>query len=258
MNRIYPAAILLLISVVISCNKPQPKGITTFVTSDSLFKFVNMVPIEVKLDLYRSQADMNNNTNVAYSFTVPGNGQATIPFRLFDTSATYYYDYYSSDFTFTQWGNDIYDTLGTRFGQFTQTKFQIPSYSMSQLRPAFLKGNNASVTWRAVDFYDFSYSEAWSSLSANDQYKVLVINKSLICQLYHKNTSGTIVADTLSYISRLSSSAPLCGFYFYVNGTTEGELYNAPQAAFMSPVRTSTDTILLRDQSNGYYAMVPQ
>ncbi len=255
MNRIGSLFVLVFFVAIAACNKTPRTGSTKFTTSDTFVRIINSRPIELRFDVYKSKEDASNNRNVYFSCMVPGNGEYDVPVRVMDTSGTYYYDFYSADYTYTNWAMTYSNEV--KFGQFGQLRFQIPGFRSSGFRRDFLRGDNISVTWKAVDFYQ-GFSSAWAGLTENERYKVLILHKSLNAFIYSKNIIGNIISDSSYSIYPGSFNDPV----YSLNLTFEfaqNYLYNtsSPQAAFQSPLTASKDTILLQENS-GYWVMVPQ
>ena len=255
MNRIGTSFALLCIIIVAACHKPQSSGSTKLTTSDTVLHVVNLMPLQVRFDLYKTQDDENNNTNLCYTCLVPAEGNFDIPLRLIDTSLTYYYDIYSADFTFTTWGFNTYDQV--KFYQFGQSSFRIGDLNFSGVRASFLQGNHAFVTWKAVDYYE-GYTSLWSGLTDNEKYKELVFYKSLKAFVYTKNSIGNIEKDSIQQMYLTSYYAP----FYYIelqSGILDDYIYNtaSPYANQANPTAVSKDTILLQE---GYksWVMVPQ
>ena len=257
MNRISLSVALSIIIMTAACHKPQSAGSTKFTTSDTFVHVRNNQPIQVTLDLYKTQNDYNNNTNRYYSCLIPREGEFDIPISLIDTSFSYYYDLYSADYTFTNWAAGSFRTV--KFGEFGQAFFDVPNFQFSGLRPTYLLGNNVSANWKAVNFYGPGFDAEWASLNDNKRYKVLTLYKSLNAVIYSKDSLGNITKDSVyDVITTGFPSGPECRLALDFI-TSIDYLFNcsSPDNAFYGTPIIAKDTILIQDNS-GYWVMVPQ
>ena len=190
-----------------------------------------------------------------YSCIVPAKGSFKIPFSKLDTNATYYYDFYTTDFYFSNWAS-----VTQGYPLFYEGhRFEIDTFNLNHGRYYFLNGNNASTTWKAVDVRSYNNVSNWSSFDANQQYMVLVINKNTTGTIMTKqDPGGTLITNNIGNMSVTQNSSPITELVLYGNGITDYAYNSSIIPSYNYNSVTSRDTLVLEDQTGYYWIMARQ
>ena len=128
-------------------------------------------------------------------------GTYVVPSSDFQAGAKYYVDWYSNDYTYTNWQNrqGFYDEFVTSFVP-THQNNKNPLQSVNDYaRLVFLDGGAATEThWVAVDGYAFpggNHTE-WANLPENFKYRKFTFKKDFSCVYYSKNDSTGNIASS--------------------------------------------------------------
>lgn len=192
--------LLALTSCVVACNKP---GKTVPIPSADSGALINNRSYAVQVDFYASKEDRINQANKVYSCTVPSKGRCVFPLSKINPATVYWYDIYTSDYTYSNWPWGANGTALNGYGN-TAT-FDLGNYTLTQGRYYFLRGNNEKTTWKAVD-RQFDNTSDWQSLTDTDRFMLLEVYRDekvtvnyfptwFIPVLY---THDTLIAETVS------------------------------------------------------------
>jgi len=159
------------------------------------YTYTNNTNKDIRVDIYQSLNDYNHNTNIYQSgIAVANGGTYVVPSSDFQAGAKYYVDWYSNDYTYTNWQNrqGFYDEFVTSFVP-THQNNKNPLQSVNDYaRLVFLDGGAATEThWVAVDGYAFpggNHTE-WANLPDNFKYRKFTFKKDFSCVYYSKNDS---------------------------------------------------------------------
>jgi hypothetical protein len=245
-----PWVAIILFFIMDACVKPIQQ------LPDHSFKIINTSSISLQIDIYRTKQDYYNNVNVFFSGMVPAYDSLSMKAARPDSNTTYYYDIYSPGFTATNWGDSDFSFTTTGINVHS---FILPGVNYGLFRTTFLNGNNPSTIWNAVNRYDNSYNSIWQSLTASQQYKQLIIQKSLTGYVFQKDNSGDTTTDTIASIESFFSTSGLCGLNLILNGTFPATfyIYNTSVLPISNNYHVTKDTILLNDLL-GYWVMARQ
>src|ERR1043165_9600450 len=119
-----------------SCEKTK-SGVTPY-----NYTYDNKTGKDINIDIYQSLDDYNNNRNVYIHGVAPAGGSFTVASTDFAAEQKYYVDWYSNDYTYTNWQNrqGFYDEFTTEFIP-TDQKNRNPLESVNDYaRIVFLNG----------------------------------------------------------------------------------------------------------------------
>ena len=197
MRILYRASIFALSIAALlagACKKtpPDPNTVT----------IVNRISEDVVLDIY---ADMNgyatNSGTKVFSQTVGALSRVDIPPSVLQPGVTYYMDWHNANYSKNNWFNDAFKTTEPYFVAITPVKgdnaYDLAANLGGMARTTFLNDTGITTHWVAVGAYLFSnntgYVSFWDSLSTDEQYHEVTVNKNFTAVLkYRDNTGGTI------------------------------------------------------------------
>lgn len=231
--------------------------------SNTDLTIVNRIDKQVTVSLYPTMDDYNNGTNVVVRKVVDGLTTATIPNSSLTAGKTYYMDWHTDNYYQTNWFNDAYPQTGAQVAitpvKGNNTYYTEPSFT-GNARTIFLSKTAASSKWHAVNAYMYSqstgYVSFWGSLSANERYHEVIINKNFIANYNHKNSAGTLLSDNLAFKVMRTEEAFI---EFRAGGDSSlGQMISGtlPTAAPPSYKSNSKDTVMALMPNSDYYFMM--
>lgn len=196
-----PLALLLMTLVCInSACKKEAKD-------NSEVTFSNRTDRTITLDIYPSESDYANYTNMTERVILSPGENKMIPGATFSQGTTYHMDWYSEDFYYNNWYNDNYPVTGTRVRikpEPGNNTYYLDPGLKGNGRNAFLKGSGTETTWISIGAFLFSntfgYTNEWNTLTPNERYRQITIKKGFDAEYIHKNAGGTLVTDNLSFM----------------------------------------------------------
>lgn len=255
MNKIYALALGALIAFS-GCSKKEGKDNTALT-------FNNRVNKDVVLSVYRSMGDYGNNVNPLVRKVLKGGTVTTIPASEIPLGKTYYMDWHTDDYYYSNWFNDMYPQNGAQVAflpsEGNNTYF-IESTFTGYARQAFLKTDDLSSKWRAVDAYLVSastgYVSFWGSMSEAEKYKELTVHKNFTADFTYRNGSGQTTTDKLNfkvhrlndpYIEFMSAEGASLGYI------SAGKLPTGTPPEYRAETR---DTMMALFPNSDYYFMM--
>ena len=148
---------------------------------------------DVTLDFYASKDDYSNNRNVVKSLLLPAHGKVDVP-REFETGQKLYLDWYSQDYTNTNWGVDPTFTVASI------TKEIDPAITIqSRSTPArriWLDGNKTATSWKAFNAF-YSTSSNWPWMTEGQKNRRFTVRKSMTGTYTYSDQDG--VEQTMEF-----------------------------------------------------------
>lgn len=249
------ASILLISTQLAGCKK---SGV-----DKSTVSFTNQLDEEVTLYIYGSKADYGSNSNPIHKTSIPAGDVGRFPGDDFVNGRTYYMDWFTSDYYYHNWYNDDFPVYGNRV-RFSPEDGNNTYYIQKSLkgdnRKTFLNGESASTTWIAIGAFLYSnsigYSNQWNTLTDNERFKKVTINKDGSADYTFRDNSGTIINQELPLMIHESKTA-FIEFKDSEGNTlgnmTGGKLPTSTQPNYAS---NSTDTVMALFPDNEYIFMM--
>lgn len=258
MRRIYVLPALLL---VVMCAVGWQGCKKSF--DDKAVTVVNQLSVPVTFDLYETPEDYNTNANVLKTQVIAAGEKLIIPGNVFADGHTYYMDWYSEDYYYTNWLNDNYPLGNENKVRITPkpgaNTYYLKSDSKSRNRVSFLKGDRAQSTWTAVGAYLYSgstgYISQWQNLTPDERQRQVVVNKDFSLQYTRKNDAGATVTNSIEFMVH-QSEVPYIEFK-PKDGTT-GNMVGGkhPMAAPPSYESYALDTVMAQFPDHDFYFMM--
>jgi len=241
-------AVLILVFLVDSCKKSS---------DPANYIIANTINKHITVNIYATLVDYYAANNPFKTVSINGNSIGSIPLADFDTSHAYYIDWYTDDYWFSNWtigsSNDtVFFRIKPKAGN---DKYQVVVADSGWQRRLCLNGNSGATTWKAYNAYSYSYISIWSTLSANDQYRQLILRKNLTASYIHKDASGTFITDSITY-SFINPNTPDMVMAEVSGSSMIGHFDNRSSVA-VTATPLSKDTIAV-GFSDGYFMMARQ
>lgn len=247
----------------VSCT-PEKQGVKPYD-----YTYTNKTGKDITINIYQSIDDYNSNSNVYITGVAPAGGTFVIPSSDFQPGIRYYVDWYSADYTYTNWQNrqGFYDEFQTSFIPTYQNN-KNPLESVNDFaRPMFLGGGNElESTWIAVGgvAYPGGNTTEWENLPESYKNRRITFRKDFSCTYYYQNdTSGFILSNQRTYRTPYLGTAPgMTEGMIYINIEDQHEVSNEGIVRYTigaedeSGNRTFGDTIYLDMEDEGRYLMV--
>jgi hypothetical protein len=188
------------IAISIAGCTPEKKGVQQYE-----YTYTNNTTKDIRVDLYKTLVDYNTQSNLYLSSIVPANGGTyVIPSSEFEANAKYYVDWYSSDYTYTNWQNRLgfFDEFNTGFIPTHQKNYNMLESINDYARLVFMNGNGTESHWVAIDgvAYPGGNTTSWAELPESYKYRKLSFYKDFSCKLFKMNDStGHIMHDKLTF-----------------------------------------------------------
>ena len=250
-SKILAVLTLLAASIALySCHKSSG-------TNGYNYNFENLSDKPININIYSSLADYNNGTNIYISGKASVRGYLSIPIQKFTTGKTYYIDYYSDDYTYTNW----YWTNVTLRNAFVVTdsdyEFIINAMQFSDpSRSIWLNGAGPQTTWNAVNAYNYSantYTSIWSQLTPAQQNLQIIIRKDFTATIIDTVSDTTIAYranyDSIKHVSNIT--------LLNRDKSTFGTITSNFSPGSLS-FNGTNDTMMAYFNNIGYFAMVRQ
>lgn len=227
--------------------------------------FVNRLTKNVTVDIYRNFDDYANDRNVFLRKNMGPSEVAYLPGNTFSTGADYYIDWYTEDRYQTNWLNEKYETDDVSSFKPVpgDNTFYTNSLYRSNARLCFLNGGETATKWVAVNAYLYSsstgYVSQWGTISANDQFREITVNKGFQAAYSYRDANGTLQQANYEFIVHSSSDAYI--ELMDANGISAGNLTSGrlPTSSEPDYKSSSLDTVLALLPGNDYtYMMVKQ
>ncbi|MGN6567523.1 MAG: hypothetical protein ACTHJ0_06210 [Flavipsychrobacter sp.] len=159
----------------------------------------NNLSTTVRVNIYKKVADYNTNSNLFMTCHLPGGSAYKISFNNLDTTATYYVDWFSDDYSNTNWLT-FASNPSTMTPRSNDTVFLIqPPPHNGAYRSVVLSGYSYQTKWKAYDAYDYSYLNIWGAITANSQYRTLELNKDMTAVYTYKDAAGNIKTENYTF-----------------------------------------------------------
>jgi hypothetical protein len=235
------------------------------------YTYTNSTNKDIRVDIYKSIADYNNNTNLYLTGIAAANGgTVVVPSSDFQAGVKYYVDWYTNDYTYTNWQNrqGFYDEFETSFLPTYQNNKNTLESVNDYARLVFLGGGAATETnWIAIDgvAYPGGNTTQWADLPDSYKYRKFKFKKDFSCTYYSKTESGLDKNDKFTFRTPyLGTSKSLTEGMIYINIEDQHEVstwgtvtYGINQNATDpngNPTFSNTITVDFGDQ--GRYIMV--
>lgn len=259
--------LLTVASVSILATSCQPeKGVKQYD-----YTYTNKTGKDIYIDIYTSAEDYNSNTNpYLKGIAVANGGTYVIPSSDFEDNKKYYVDWYTGDYTYTNWQNrqGFYDEFITSFvPTFQNNQNRLESVN-DYARLVFLNGGAATESnWVAVDgvaYPNGDYTE-WNDLPASYKYRKMTFRKDFSCTLYYQSsTSDMILNDKRTFRTPYQGTPEgMSQGMVYIRledehnvATTGIATYTIGAIDEATGLTTFGDTIVIDMDDNGRYKMV--
>lgn len=235
------------------------------------YTYTNKTGKDILIDIYPTLQDYNNNTNpYLKGVAVANGGTYVIPSSDFVPEQKYYVDWYSSDYTYTNWQNrqGFYDEFVTAFVPTFQSNWNKLESVNDYARLVFLNGGAATESkWVAVDGVAYpggNYTE-WADLPARYKYRKMTFRKDFSCALYYQSDSSDIILNDKRTFRTpyLGTPQGMNQGMVYINLEDEHNVAITGIATYsIGPINGATglptfgDTIVIDMDDNGRYKMV--
>ena len=214
------------------------------------YTYTNNTGKDIRIDIYNTIDDYNNNTNpYLKGVAVANGGTYVIPSSDFVPNQKYYVDWYTDDYTYTNWQNrqGFYDEFITSFVPTYQSNFNKLESVNDYARIVFLNGGAAPESkWVAVDGVAYpggNYTE-WADLPERYKYRKMTFRKDFSCTLYYMSDSSDIVLN-----DKRTFRTPYLGT---LSGMSEGMVYvNLEDEHSVATVGIATYSIGAIDEATG-------
>ncbi|MBL7719556.1 MAG: hypothetical protein JNL72_12015 [Flavipsychrobacter sp.] len=244
-----------------SCT-PEKKGVQQYE-----YTYTNSTANDIRVDIYGSLEDYNNNRNLYMSGIATANGGTyVVPSSEFEANKQYYVDWYSSDYTYTNWQNrqGFYDEFSTGFIPTYQKNRNALQSVTDYARLVFLDGGNGTETrWVAVDgvAYPGGNTTEWADLPENYKYRKMTFRKDFSCTLYYKDDAGLFRNSKLTFRNPYQGTPQgMTQGMVFINVEDRHEVANVGIATYTIDNSTGTPTfgnaITLDMGDEGRYIMV--
>lgn len=249
-GKIFIVVALIALLAFCSCSKTA--------TQANDYSFENLSDKIVNIDVYPTQADYFNNTNLLIHGTAKVRGYYIIPLSTFKTGQVYFVDIYSDDYLYNNWfwsNITLRDTFLPSQSDYDyiieHTQYSDPS------RLIWINGAGPTTLWKAFNSYNYtggSYISTWSTLNAAQQNMQIVLHKSSFGSV----TNGTGLDTTMKYNAFYDQASNISTLSFLnPDKSTYGTMksyFNPSTFAFNG----SKDTTLVYITGLGYFAMARQ
>jgi hypothetical protein len=246
-----------------SCT-PEKQGVKQYD-----YTYTNKTGKDVTVNIYKTWADYNSESNVYITGVAPANGGTfVVPSSDFSPGVKYYVDWYSADRTYTNWQNrqSFYDEFNTSFVPTYQNNKNPLESVNDYARPMFI-GNGLASTWVAVDgvAYPGGNTTEWADLPESYKYRKITFKKDFSCVYYYQNdTSGIILNNLRTYRTPYLGTSPgMSQGMIYINIEDQHEVSNEGIVTYTigsvdenTGLPTFGDTIVLDMEDEGRYMMV--
>jgi hypothetical protein len=262
MNRpaLYCFGAIILCLAFFGCNKDnknllnpvpapvRPPGYRNYVIANNL-------ATTIRVNIYKKIADYNTNSNLFATCHLPPGSVYKIAFSSLDTTATYYVDWFSDDYLSTNWLT-FAGAPSTMTPRSNDTLFQaLTPLHTGMYRPVVLSGYTSQTTWKAYDAYDYSYVNIWGALTANSQYRTLVLNKNMTAVYNYKDASGNVKTEDYTFSFNYPGGLYIHGS-FSPSGSSIDSFDNRSGLIASGPL-PARDTIVLKC-ADGLFMMAKQ
>lgn len=173
-------------------------------TSTTIFNYLDE-PVQVYL--YTNKDDYATNSGVLSSYIIPANNHVVIPEEMFAGSSVHYMDWYSDDFYYNNWYNDDYPVIGENVRispTYANNTYYLRASLKGHARKTFINGDGTKSSWISVGVYqysnEFGYQEISSTLTANQRYRQVVVNKGFTADYSYKNSAGEVQTNTYEFM----------------------------------------------------------
>ncbi len=167
------------------------------------YNFENLTDKAINVKIYNTQSDYNTGTNAFLSGRMEVRGYYTVPMDKFVEGRTYYVDWYSDDYLYSNWFWSSITLRNTFTPSATSYEFLVNTVQYADpSRNIWMKGSGISTTWVAADAFTLSgstYTSTWSSLSTAQQDVQLILNRDFTAHLKLKNASNQTIDSALTY-----------------------------------------------------------
>lgn len=157
------------------------------------YTFVNPSTTALNLVLYNSQTDYINNAHPALTFKLAPNASIQVPSSKFAAYASYWFDVYSDDYTFTNWTFPV-EQIEQNSNYFTPSAqsnlLKLPTY-IDYSRLVCINGGDTATHWTAVGGRRFLQDEPsdtgtlWNQLNPTQQNVKISMSKNHLLTLYY-------------------------------------------------------------------------
>lgn len=248
-----------------SCT-PEKKGVKQYD-----YTYTNKTGKDITINIYKTVSDYNANSNAYITGVATANGGTfVVPSSDFDPGIRYYVDWYSPDYTYTNWQNrqGFYDEFQTSFIPTYQNNRNALESVNDYARPMFLGGgDDLESTWVAVDgvAYPGGNTTEWADLPESYKYRKITFRKDFSCTYtYQVDSSGFILNNKRTFRTPyLGTSPAMSQGIIYINIEDQHEVSNEGTVTYTigttdegTGTRTFGDTITLDMADLGRYKMI--
>lgn len=169
------------------------------------YTFINNTDKQIHVDVYSTMSDYMSNTNPVTTGVAGANSTFVVRSSTLHTDVPYYVDWYSDDYTYTNWVNreDLYTAFNPRITASVQTNQLKLESETDYARLLCLDGNHTSTTWLATDGFSYVYSGGgsdsvlWNNLPQVDKFFQIVFHKDFSMTFSYINPDGQRADVTL-------------------------------------------------------------
>lgn len=193
--RAYPMlAIVLLYTLLFSCRKENNSG-------GFNYDFENLSDKAINIDIYTSLDDYNKGINILMHGRAAVRGYFAIPISKFVNGHTYYVDWYSDDYLYTNWyWTNV--TLRTRFEPGNaDDRYMINVNQFADPSRAFwMNGMGTQSIWKLTNAYTTSgnnFISVWPQLTGDQQQMQITLRKDFSASIEYVDTASHATRDTM-------------------------------------------------------------
>jgi hypothetical protein len=230
--------------------------------------FTNQINERINLVFYTSAQDYATNTNPHLEYTLAANERHIFEEKSFKAGSEYYIDWYSNDFRYNNWYNDLYNSSTAPYARIVPTPGNNTYYTnasyLSDNRAVFLDNNKTNTKWKAIDYYGYSlqtgYVSLWNSLKEHEKFREVIVNKNFKANYTYKNAQGEIKSREIDFKVHHTSQAYI--EFFASSEISLGHMISGKLPSGQAPnyYSESKDSVLalLPDAPESYFLMVRQ
>lgn len=165
-----------IVSLVSSCKKEKNADTGIYIIN-------NTVPRNVNVRIYPTLNDYNHNTNAILSTSIAANASTNVPMSNFDATKTYYIDYYTDDYSISNWlernqNPALNYTILLHPKANAAFNIENPADNSSLIRKAYLNGDGTETHWSTFEICKYDIATArYVPVQGVDKQAQLVLRK---------------------------------------------------------------------------------
>jgi|GEM_PF-3510983 len=230
----------------VSCTKMEDEA-------DYHGKISNPLGQRVHLKFFSTISDYEKDQNPVKTLTIEPNSALEVP-QEFEAGTTYYLDWYSEDYRYTNWtrNGDNSFTVANIYPELDPV--MTISSTRNPTRLLCLDGDQQSTTWIAYDAVNWS-SSVWSSLMEHRKFHKFVFRRDFTGTYYSIETPGDTSEIHFTYFANFNSWATPQNTVINMEFPQLGLFPSLTNQSGIYPIYSETDTLRTNNSfigSEGY------